>query len=116
MISDRLNADECQALPTVIRLNDLYHMFFCYREAYGFPTDSKKGYRIGHATSSDLINWDRNDKELGIDVSDEGWDSRMQCYPHVFECDGIVYLLYNGNDFGRRGFGLAILENYNKIT
>ena len=114
LISDRLNADECQALPTVIRLNDLYHMYFCYREAYGFRTDSKKGYRIGHATSSDLIKWERNDKELGIDVSAEGWDSRMQCYPHVFECDGSVYLLYNGNDFGRRGFGLAILENYNQ--
>ena len=34
----------------------------------------------------------------------------MQCYPHVFECDGKVYLLYNGNEFGRHGFGLARLE------
>jgi hypothetical protein len=33
----------------------------------------------------------------------------MQCYPHVFECDGKVYLLYNGNEFGRYGFGLAEL-------
>jgi hypothetical protein len=33
----------------------------------------------------------------------------MQCYPHVFASDGKVYLLYNGNEFGRLGFGLAEL-------
>jgi hypothetical protein len=37
------------------------------------------------------------------------WDADMQCYPHAFECDGSVYLLYNGNEFGRYGFGLAKL-------
>jgi hypothetical protein len=34
----------------------------------------------------------------------------MLCYPHAFECRGKVYLLYNGNEFGRYGFGLAVLE------
>jgi hypothetical protein len=34
----------------------------------------------------------------------------MQCYPHVFQLDGAVYMLYNGNEFGRAGFGMAILE------
>ena len=38
------------------------------------------------------------------------WDSDMQCYPHVFECDRRTYLLYNGNEFGRHGFGAAVLE------
>ena len=28
----------------------------------------------------------------------------------VFEIDGKIYLLYNGNEFGRYGFGLAALE------
>jgi hypothetical protein len=28
----------------------------------------------------------------------------------VFECDGKVYMLYNGNEFGRHGFGLAVLD------
>jgi hypothetical protein len=28
----------------------------------------------------------------------------------VFERDGSVFLLYNGNEFGRHGFGLAELE------
>jgi hypothetical protein len=34
----------------------------------------------------------------------------MLCYPNLFECDGRTYLLYNGNEFGRHGFGIAILE------
>lgn len=110
IISDRLNADECQALPTVICLNGVYHMWFCYRQAYGFRTDSSRGYRIGYAYSTDLENWTRDDSRAGIDVSPEGWDAHMQCYPHVFECDGKVYLLYNGNEFGCHGFGLAVLE------
>jgi hypothetical protein len=110
IISDKLNAEECQALPTVIFVGGMYHMYFCYRQAYGFRQDSSRGYRIGYAYSIDLENWTRDDSLAGIDVSAEGWDSRMQCYPHVFECDGKVYLLYNGNEFGRRGFGLAVLE------
>ncbi len=111
IISDRLNADECQALPTVIFLDGVYHMYFCYRQANGFRTDSSRGYRIGYAHSSDLENWERDDSQVGIDISAEGWDAQMQCYPHVFECDGGIYLLYNGNEFGRHGFGIASLEN-----
>jgi hypothetical protein len=34
----------------------------------------------------------------------------MLCYPHVFWCGEKVYMLYNGNAFGRHGFGVAVLE------
>ena len=57
-----------------------------------------------------MLTWHRDDASIGIDVADEGWDSDMQCYPHLFRCDGKVYLLYNGNEFGRHGFGVAVLE------
>lgn len=112
LVVDKLGHNECQALPTVIDFNGKYHMFFCYRQATDFRKNRNRSYRIGYAYSSDLNNWIRNDKEAGIDVSENGWDSDMMCYPHVFRCDGKIYLLYNGNDFGRRGFGLAVLENY----
>ena len=111
-VTDKLGDNECQALPTVIDFNGKYHMFFCYRKAFDFRNNKSKSYRIGYAYSSDLNNWIRNDKEAGIGVSENGWDSDMMCYPHVFRCDGKIYLLYNGNDFGRHGFGLAVLENY----
>ena len=109
LIMDKLNPQECQALPTVIKLNNKYHMLFCYREAVDFRKNKKRGYKIGYAISKDLINWTRDDKNVGIDFSNNGWDSEMLCYPHMFHCDNKIYLLYNGNQFGRFGFGLAVL-------
>ena len=110
IIPDRLDEDECQALPTVIEIDGRFHMYFCYREAYGFRTDSTRGYRLGYAYSDDMKHWTRDDANAGIGFSADGWDSTMQCYPHVFRVADKVYMLYNGNDFGRAGFGLAILE------
>ncbi len=110
IISDKLNTDECQALPTVIWHNEKYHMFFCFREAIDFRKNKARGYRIGYAYSTDLKSWIRDDDNVGIDVSKDDWDSEMLCYPHIFKFDNKIYLLYNGNEFGRYGFGLAVLE------
>lgn len=110
IIPDRLGADESQALPTVIRFEGRYHMFFCFRQSFDFRKNRERSYRIGHAYSDDLANWTRDDDNPLLDVTPGGWDSDMLCYPHAFECDGRAYLLYNGNDFGRYGFGLAVLE------
>jgi len=110
-VPDKLNPDESMALPTVVEHDSQYHMLFCYRESSDFRSVSSRGYRIGYAFSDDLIHWTRDDNKVGIDVSFDGWDSEMLCYPHLFKCDGKVYLLYNGNEFGRFGFGLAVLED-----
>lgn len=110
IISDRIGEDECQALPTVLFCDGEWHMYFCYRAATDFRTNRSRGYRLGYARSRDMQTWQRDDGSAGIDVSPSGWDSDMLCYPHVFWCDGRAYLLYNGNAFGRDGFGVAILE------
>jgi hypothetical protein len=110
IISDRIGTGESQALPTVIRIGNRYHMFFCYRESFDFRTARGRGYRIGHAWSDDISNWTRDDSTAALDGTSGDWDSDMQCYPHVFESDEKVYLLYNGNEFGRFGFGLAELQ------
>jgi hypothetical protein len=111
IISDKLGDDECQALPTVIRIGKMYHMFFCYREAVGFRNEKGRGYKLGYAFSNNLIEWSRNDEAVIINEDADGWDSEMMCYPNVFEVDGKIFLLYNGNEFGRYGFGLAELLN-----
>lgn len=111
LIADRLNENECQALPTVVQFNGRYHMYFCYRQSVNFRRDSKSGYRIGYAYSDDMEVWTRDDENAGIDVSEGDWDSDMMAYPFVFKCDDQLYLLYNGNEFGRFGFGLAVLEH-----
>jgi hypothetical protein len=86
-------------------------MFFCYRHSTGYR-GKENGYRIGYAASTDLINWQRDDTKAGIDVSEEGWDSEMISYPHVFELDNEMYMFYLGNQVGKYGFGLAKLDNY----
>jgi len=110
IVSDRLGPDESQALPTVVKIGSRHHMFFCYRESFDFRKSKGRGYRIGHAWSHDLSNWIRDDDAPQLEGTPDAWDSDMQCYPHVFECDSKVYLLYNGNEFGRHGFGVAELQ------
>ena len=88
--------------PRVIKEDGIYKMWYSYRGV--------KPYRIGYAESKDGISWERKDDQVGIDVSSEGWDSEMIEYPFIFEHKDSKYLLYNGNEFGLEGLGLAILE------
>lgn len=110
IVADRLGPDESQALPTVINVGGRYHMFFCYRESFDFRRNAARSYRIGHAWSDDLLSWTRADDDPELKGTPGDWDGEMQCYPNVFHCRGKTYLLYNGNEFGRHGFGLAVLE------
>lgn len=110
LVPSRVGDDECQALPTVFACDGRWHMYFCYRHATDFRTNPARAYRLGYAWSENLREWVRDDASAGIDVSASGWDAEMQCYPHVFWCGDTAFLLYNGNAFGRAGFGVAVLE------
>jgi hypothetical protein len=111
IVGDVLGEDECYSRPTVITLEGEHHLFFGYRHAFDFRTNPERSYRIGHARSTDLASWTRDDAFLPLEPGRPGqWDSEMVGYPCVFECDRNVYLLYNGNEFGRYGFGAAVLE------
>lgn len=111
LIKEKLGEQEVQGSPDVFYKNGKYHMFFCYMLTPDFRFDKSKSYRIGYASSPDLINWDRADSKAGIDISEgDEFDNEMIAYPHVFELDGKIYMLYLGNQVGRYGFGLAELE------
>ncbi len=103
------NQRECQALPTVAFFNNRYHMAFCYRDVFDFRNGGKNAYKLGYAYSIDLLNWIRNDDFIYSISSRKTWDSSMQCYPNLFVLDGSMYCAYNGNEFGKSGFGLARL-------
>ena len=90
--------------PSVIKDGSGFHMWFSYRSGSG------KQYRIGYAYSLTGENWELRLAETGIDVSGSGWDSEMVEYPFVFDHKGQRYMLYNGNGYGKTGFGLAILS------
>lgn len=92
------------ARPVVIKVADQYQMWYSYRE-----TEKAKTYRIGYATSEDGISWIRRDEEIDFHVSRNGWDSDMVCYGYVFRYNQQLYMLYNGNHYGKTGMGLAVL-------
>lgn len=95
--------------PTVIKLRDKYHMWFCYRGSTDFR-NGQNSYKIGYAYSFDRTSWVRNDIAAGIETSSHGWDSKMVAYPYVISTDYGIYMFYNGNGFGESGFGYAVLE------
>jgi predicted GH43/DUF377 family glycosyl hydrolase len=109
LIESRIEEDEAQASPDVTYAGGRYHMFFAYRYSTGFR-GKERGYRIGYASSSNLLDWRRDDAKAGITVSSVGWDAEMVSYPHVFDLDGRTYMAYLGDQVGRHGFGLALLR------
>jgi len=94
--------------PTVLKRNGKYHMWFCYRGVEDFR-NGENSYRMGYAWSEDLREWFREDDKAGINVSADGWDSKMTAYPYVATTPDEVLLFYNGNGFGASGFGYAVL-------
>lgn len=89
------------ARPCVRKEGDRYRMWFSYKG---------ESYRIGYAESADGIVWERHDDAAGLGVSETGFDSEMIEYSYVFEHAGTKYMLYNGNDYGREGIGLAVAD------
>jgi hypothetical protein len=98
------------AKASVLLENGRYRMWYARRNLIDYRTDPANSYRIGYAESADGSVWERKDELAGIDISDSGWDSQMVTYPHVLSMGRKKYLIYNGNGFGRSGFGYATLD------
>ena len=98
--------EEANARATVVRDQDRYRMWFCYRGSRDYR-DGADAYRIGYAESTDAVHWRRNDAAAGITPGPAAWDDRMQTYPDVLDTPHGRYLFYNGNGFGRTGIGCA---------
>lgn len=97
--------------PSVIREDDMYRMWYCYRGSEDYR-DGKNAYRIGYAYSRNGKNFIRADEQGGLDVSADpsAFDSTMTCYPYVIDLDGRRVMFYNGNGFGQSGIGYAVWE------
>jgi hypothetical protein len=77
---------------------------------FSFRSGAGEKYRIGYAACDGARNWAMHLDHAGIAVSESGWDSEMIEYPFVFDHGGRRYMLYNGNGYGKTGFGLAVLN------
>jgi hypothetical protein len=95
--------------PFVVRHGPGWRMYF------GAGTEETT-YRLTFADSADGRHWRRHDGLLGLDVSSSGWDSEMVAYPAVVTTGAGTFLFYNGNGYGRDGFGVAVLRRSLPLT
>ena len=90
--------------PYVFYENGIYKMF------YGYGTESIP-YQLAYKESIDGINW--IERQINLKLSDSGWDSQMMAYPSFIRTENKAFLFYNGNDYGKEGFGYAELIQEN---
>ncbi len=94
------------ARANVIKLENKYVVWFPY------VTKTTNQYRIGYGESADGVKFENFRYDQDLKVSDDnGWDSEAVTYPYVFMHKNKQYMLYNGNNFGKTGFGLATKQN-----
>jgi hypothetical protein len=99
---------ESLARPWVIKENGIFKMWFSSRGAKGYRLVGGSHYMIEYAESSDGINWKRISDRSILELSENGWDSEMLAYASVISHKDDYYMLYNGNCFGKTGFGYAV--------
>ncbi|NNM68546.1 MAG: hypothetical protein HKM00_00995 [Gallionella sp.] len=97
---------EAYSRPCVVKDGSLYKMWYCFRDSIDFRGGCGS-YRLGYAESADGIDWHRMDDSMILQGAAGDWESDMQCYPYVIDVNGSRYMFYNGNGFGRSGFGVA---------
>ncbi len=91
--------------PQIIKDNGVYKLFYTRRML-------NMRYLSGYAESRDGIKWVRKDKELALNPSKSGWDSKMVYFPNVIKVKDKWFIFYNGNDYGEVGFGYAELLSW----
>ena len=89
--------------PYVIKHEKFYQMF------YGYSSEDCP-YRLTYARSEDGQNWKEDRGFVELNYGKGEFDEFMSAYPSVIYHNNKYYMFYNGNFYGREGFGLAILK------
>jgi hypothetical protein len=97
-----LENEHAIARPVVTVADGGYRMIYSARRL-------GETYRIYTANSADGLAWKRDSLPI-FDVAASGWDSEMICYGSRLDSPGGRFLLYNGNAYGKDGFGAARLR------
>ena len=80
-----------------------YEMYYCCRGG---------SYRLAYASSLDGLSWQKHE-DWQIQDNLPLWAIEMQCYPALATWNGQRHLLFNGNNFGKTGFG--VIEEIEKM-
>lgn len=106
------NGYQAVSRPSIIK-DDGWKMWYCHRASEDYR-GGKGSYRLGYAEAhiDDYEIFTRKNDKAVMDLGEVGeWDSEMICYPYIIELDGKRVMLYNGNEFGQTGIGVAIWTN-----
>ncbi len=90
------------ARPFVLFEKNKFCMWYSYEKKVG-------SYKIGYAESKNGINWKRLDNNININTSSK-YEINMREYPSIISVLNKKYILYNGDDYGKKGILLAELE------
>lgn len=102
---------ESFARPWVIKDQDIYKMWFSSRGPVGYREKDGQHYVLDYAESIDGKTWERKTDKFKLIGESNGWDAGMTAYGTVVKGKDMYYMLYNGNDFGKTGFGFAVSKN-----
>lgn len=102
---------ESFARPWVLKDEGIYKMWFSPRGPIGYREKEGQHYVLDYAESFDGENWERKPNKFNLKTSESGWDSEMLAYASVINDNGKYHMIYNGNYFGKTGFGYAVHES-----
>ena len=81
---------------------------------YSYKNYKNKGrnYKIGVAEKR-KNNFIRKDSSIEIFNNKDFFDNKMQEYAGIIEYKNFLYMFYNGNNYGEKGIGLAVITKDN---
>ena len=82
----------------VVFIDNIFHMWYTGHSG----TDFGSNYRIGHATSTDGVTWEKDANNPVMDLGPEGsWDDVFIAGGHVFHDGNIFHIYYSGQNSGQ---------------
>jgi hypothetical protein len=111
MIGDDTITEHVVARPWVLRTSEGAEVWYSARASHGFRDGASGAYRIWHGRirSDDGHVADASPIAYANPPGLHEWDGEMQAYGSVARHGGDLVMFYNGNGFGRTGFGYARL-------
>ena len=106
LISDSIDAFECQAAPEVIPYGEGYLMVYSFRS--NLRHDPRREYQVGLAYSTDLFNW----LTLPARLQEKAINRNLlgTSYYNMIEEAGKIRVFYQLPGMGRDGIGTGILK------
>lgn len=90
--------------PYVVKLKDRYYMNCSVRKITDYRNNPKNSYTIYFYESIDGVNWTFTGEQVNKDL--KNFDNEMTCYGSFLINSDSLYCIYNGNGFGKTGFGV----------